>query len=173
MVIDLPPGTGDAQLTLCQKANLTGAVLVTTPQQVALLDVKKSLQAFKKLSVPIVGLIENMSYFICPECGHEEKIFGEGATEEGVFHESINFASIHDLPILFICENNFYSVYTALTDRQPDRPLSAYAEAHNMPSAVVDGNDVLAVRKVTREMVARARSGKGPGLIIATTYRWR
>tara|TARA_Y100000588_G_C14238716_1_gene918416 strand:+ start:1291 stop:2106 length:816 start_codon:yes stop_codon:yes gene_type:complete len=82
LIIDLPPGTGDAQLTLCQKANLTGAVLVSTPQQVALLDVKKSLEAFKKLSVPIVGLIENMSYFICPECGHEENIFGEGATDK-------------------------------------------------------------------------------------------
>ncbi len=82
LVIDLPPGTGDVQLTLCQKANLTGAILVTTPQQVALLDVKKALLAFNKLSVPIVGLIENMSYFICPECGHEENIFGEGATNE-------------------------------------------------------------------------------------------
>ena len=89
LVIDLPPGTGDAQLTLCQKANLTGAVLVTTPQQVALLDVKKSLQAFKKLSVPIIGLIENMSYFICPECGLEENIFGEGATDEFLKHNKI------------------------------------------------------------------------------------
>ena len=89
LIIDLPPGTGDAQLTLCQKANLTGAVLVTTPQQVALLDVKKSLQAFKKLSVPIIGLIENMSYFICPECGHEENIFGEGATNKFIEENKI------------------------------------------------------------------------------------
>ena len=89
LVIDFPPGTGDAQLTLCQKADLTGAVLVTTPQQVALLDVKKSLQAFKKLSVPIIGLIENMSYFICPECGHEENIFGEGATNKFIEENKI------------------------------------------------------------------------------------
>ena len=98
---------------------------------------------------------------------------GDAATEEGVFHESMNFASLRGLPVVFFVENNFYSVYTALADRQPDRPLSAYAESHNMPSVVVDGNDVLAVRQVTKEMVARARSGKGPSLIIATTYRWR
>ena len=98
---------------------------------------------------------------------------GDAATEEGVFHESMNFASLRGLPVVFFVENNFYSVYTALADRQPDRPLSAYAESHNMPSVAVDGNDVLAVRQVTKEMVARARSGKGPGLIIATTYRWR
>ena len=98
---------------------------------------------------------------------------GDAATEEGVFHESMNFASLRNLPVVFFVENNFYSVYTALQDRQPDRPLSAYAESHKMPSVVVDGNDVLAVRQVTKEMVARARSGNGPGLIIATTYRWR
>jgi len=97
LIIDLPPGTGDAQLTLCQKANLTGAVLVTTPQQVALLDVKKSLQAFKKLSVPIVGLIENMSYFICSECGKEEKIFGEGATDK--FLKDNNIPLLGKVPI--------------------------------------------------------------------------
>jgi len=98
---------------------------------------------------------------------------GDAATEEGVFHESMNFASLRRLPVVFFVENNFFSVYTALDERQPERPLTAYADAHDMPSARVDGNDVLAVRKVTREMVARARSGGGPGLIIAATYRWR
>ena len=68
LIIDLPPGTGDAQLTLSQKAGLTAAVLVSTPQQISLIDVKKSLEAFRKLSIPLIGLVENMSYFICDEC---------------------------------------------------------------------------------------------------------
>jgi len=98
---------------------------------------------------------------------------GDAATEEGVFHESMNFARVRKLPVVFFVENNFFSVYTALDDRQPSRPLTAYADSHDMPSIIVDGNDVLAVRDVTRQMVTRARSGGGPGLIIATTYRWR
>jgi len=78
LIIDFPPGTGDAQLTLSQKADLTGAILVTTPQDMALIDVKKSMEAFRKLKVPIIGLIENMSYFICNDCGSEHQIFGQG-----------------------------------------------------------------------------------------------
>jgi len=78
LVIDLPPGTGDVQLTLCQRTHLTGALVVSTPQDVALLDARKAIDMFLKLKTPILGLIENMSSYICPNCGHEAHIFGHG-----------------------------------------------------------------------------------------------
>ncbi|MGH8581759.1 MAG: iron-sulfur cluster carrier protein ApbC [Gammaproteobacteria bacterium] len=78
LVVDLPPGTGDIQLTLCQKVPVTGAVIVTTPQDIALLDARKALKMFEKVEVPVLGVIENMSTYVCSRCGHEEHIFGEG-----------------------------------------------------------------------------------------------
>ena len=82
LVIDLPPGTGDVQLTLAQKVPLTGAVIVTTPQDIALLDARKGLKMFEKVGVPILGIVENMSTHICSNCGHEEPIFGAGGGEK-------------------------------------------------------------------------------------------
>jgi ATP-binding protein involved in chromosome partitioning len=82
LVIDLPPGTGDIQLTLSQKVPVTGAVIVTTPQDIALLDARKGLKMFEKVGVPIVGIVENMSTHICSNCGHEEHIFGAGGGEQ-------------------------------------------------------------------------------------------
>lgn len=79
LIIDLPPGTGDIQLTLCQKMPVSGAVIVTTPQDLALIDVRRACEMFRKLNVPILGVIENMSAYHCRQCGHEEKIFGAGA----------------------------------------------------------------------------------------------
>ena len=77
----LPPGTGDVQLTLCQKTHVTGAIIVSTPQDVALLDARRAIDMFGKLKTPIIGLIENMSTYICPNCGHEAHIFGHGGVE--------------------------------------------------------------------------------------------
>lgn len=82
LIIDLPPGTGDIQLTLCQKIPVSGAVIVTTPQDIALLDARKALKMFEKVNVPVLGIIENMSTHICSECGHEEHIFGSGGGEQ-------------------------------------------------------------------------------------------
>jgi len=81
LIVDLPPGTGDIQLTLSQKVPLTGAVIVTTPQDIALIDARKGLKMFEKVGVPILGLVENMSTHICSNCGHEEHIFGKGGAE--------------------------------------------------------------------------------------------
>ena len=81
MVIDLPPGTGDAQLTLCQKVPLSGAVIVSTPQDVALIDARKGLAMFEKVNVPVLGVIENMSSFVCPHCGESTDIFKRGGAE--------------------------------------------------------------------------------------------
>ncbi len=78
LIVDLPPGTGDIQLTLCQRTHLTGAIVVSTPQDVALLDARKALDMFSKLKTPVLGLVENMSTYICPNCGHEAHIFGHG-----------------------------------------------------------------------------------------------
>jgi ATP-binding protein involved in chromosome partitioning len=81
LVVDMPPGTGDIQLTLAQKVPVTGAVIVTTPQDIALIDARKGLKMFEKVGVPIVGVVENMSIHICSQCGHAEHIFGEGGAE--------------------------------------------------------------------------------------------
>jgi ATP-binding protein involved in chromosome partitioning len=78
LVVDLPPGTGDAQLTMAQRVPLAGAVIVSTPQDIALLDARKAVNMFRKVDVPILGVIENMSYFICPHCGGRSEIFSHG-----------------------------------------------------------------------------------------------
>jgi ATP-binding protein involved in chromosome partitioning len=78
LIIDLPPGTGDIQLTLCQRTQLTGAIVVSTPQDVAMLDARRALDMFAKLKTPVLGLIENMSTYHCPQCGHEAHLFGHG-----------------------------------------------------------------------------------------------
>ena len=81
LVVDLPPGTGDIQLTLAQKVPVTGAVIVTTPQDIALIDAKKGLKMFEKVGIPILGIVENMSFHVCPKCGHQSHIFGAGGAE--------------------------------------------------------------------------------------------
>ena len=82
LIIDLPPGTGDMQLSLVQATEVTGAVIISTPQDLALLDAKKGLEMFRKVKVPILGMVENMSYFICDGCGKEHHPFGEGGVEK-------------------------------------------------------------------------------------------
>lgn len=82
LIIDMPPGTGDIQLTLSQTIPLSGAIIVTTPQDIALLDARKGLKMFEKVEVPVLGIVENMSLHICSECGHEEPIFGSGGGEQ-------------------------------------------------------------------------------------------
>jgi ATP-binding protein involved in chromosome partitioning len=81
LIVDMPPGTGDAQLTLSQKVKLSGAVVVTTPQDIALLDCRKGIEMFNKVHVPTLGVVENMSQFICPHCGESSAIFSEGGAE--------------------------------------------------------------------------------------------
>ena len=81
LIVDLPPGTGDVQLTLCTKTELTGAIVVSTPQDVALLDARKALDMFATLKTPVLGLIENMSMFVCPDCGAQHEIFGQGGVK--------------------------------------------------------------------------------------------
>ncbi len=91
LLIDLPPGTGDVQLTLCQKTQVTGAIIVSTPQDVALLDARKAIDMFGTLNTPILGLIENMSSYVCPKCGHEEHLFGHGGVRDEAERLSVPF----------------------------------------------------------------------------------
>ncbi|MEO3435298.1 iron-sulfur cluster carrier protein ApbC [Inquilinus sp. CAU 1745] len=81
LVVDMPPGTGDAQLTMAQQVPLAGAIIVSTPQDIALLDARKGLNMFRKVDVPVLGIIENMSYFVCPDCGSQHDIFGHGGAK--------------------------------------------------------------------------------------------
>lgn len=100
--------------------------------------------------------------------------FGEGATEEGVFQESLVFAALKNLPVVFVCENNLYSVYSSLTVRQsPDRDITAVATANGVAALYGDGNDVESVYELARRAVETARRGEGPTLLLLDTYRWR
>lgn len=97
LLIDLPPGTGDVQLSLCQKAPVTGAIIVSTPQDVALLDARRAIDMFGKLKTPVLGLIENMSTYICPKCGHEAHLFGHGGVAAEA--EALNLPFLGALPL--------------------------------------------------------------------------
>ena len=92
LVVDMPPGTGDIQLTLCQRVPVSGALIVTTPQDIALLDAKKALKMFEKVEVPVLGIVENMAIHICSKCGHAEHIFGEGGGQ--------SMADQYEVPLL-------------------------------------------------------------------------
>ena len=91
LVVDMPPGTGDAQLTMAQNVPLAGSVIVSTPQDIALIDARKGLNMFRKVDVPVLGIIENMSLFICPNCGHESHIFGHGGAREEADKLGVDF----------------------------------------------------------------------------------
>lgn len=97
LVVDMPPGTGDAQLTMAQKVPLSGAVIVSTPQDIALIDAKKGIEMFKKTNVPIFGLVENMSYYECENCGHHEHIFGDSGARN--LAEEIGIPFIGSVPL--------------------------------------------------------------------------
>lgn len=99
--------------------------------------------------------------------------FGDGATEEGAFHESMNLAAVMKVPILFVCENNFFSSHLHIALRQPDTSVCRYAEAHRIAWARADGNDLAAIRAATKEAVEAIRAGEGPRFLELVTYRWR
>lgn len=154
LVIDLPPGTGDTQLTLAQKIPVTGVVIITTPQDIALLDARKGLKMFQKVEVPVLGIIENMSTHICSKCGHEEHIFGEGGGQRMAQQYGVDL--LGQLPLeLSIRE---------LTDS-------------GRPSVVADPNGriALAYRDIARRvgakiaLLAKDYSGRFPNIVIQNT----
>ena len=98
--------------------------------------------------------------------------FGDGAAEEGVLHETLNLAAQMKLPVLFVCENNFYASHMDIDQRQPSDSISRFADAHGVSRVLVDGNDVIAVAESAKALIDNARSGGGPGFLEAVTYRW-
>ena len=123
LVIDMPPGTGDAQLTLSQRAALSGAVIVSTPQDLALIDARKGLNMFHKVNVPVLGIIENMSHFICPDCGGRHEIFGHGgaATEAA----RIRAPFLGEIPLEMAIRSTS-DAGTPVVASAPDGPHAAY-----------------------------------------------
>ncbi|MBK9112924.1 MAG: hypothetical protein IPM88_14960 [Nitrospira sp.] len=130
-------------------------------------------------TVPLVGATIPLAVGagLASKLPHEPHVavafFGDGATEEGHFHESLNLAALYRLPVLFVCENNFYSTHMPLSARRLKDNIVQAADAAGMPGIRLDGNDVLAVLDGTRQAVAQARAGAGPCLLECRTYRWR
>ena len=98
MIVDMPPGTGDAQLTMAQRVSLAGAVIVSTPQDIALIDARRGVRMFEKTNVPVLGLIENMSFFCCPACGHRAELFGHGGAKAEAARLGTEF--LGEIPLL-------------------------------------------------------------------------
>lgn len=132
-----------------------------------------------ELSVPIVGSSIPLAVGAALAFRQQGKdrvavaFIGDASVEEGVFHESMNFARLNRLPVIFVCENNLFSIYTRLDQRQPDRPIIDVAKAHDVHAVGADGNDAEAVSALTERAVSRARAGQGPSLLVFDTYRWR
>jgi ATP-binding protein involved in chromosome partitioning len=121
LIVDMPPGTGDIQLTLSQKVPVTGAVIVTTPQDIALLDARKGLKMFEKVGIPILGVIENMSTHVCSNCGHAEAIFGEGGGKKLCEQYGVDF--LGGLPLTMAIREQTDSG-TPTVAKDPDSPVA-------------------------------------------------
>ena len=136
LVVDLPPGTGDIQLTLAQKIPVAGAVIVTTPQDIATLDARKALKMFEKVNIPVLGLIENMAVHVCGNCGHAERIFGEGGGRK--MAEQYGVVQLGALPLeIGIREQG--DAGTPIVAAQPDSPAAqAYRAAARALLAELD-----------------------------------
>ena len=151
LIVDMPPGTGDIQLTLSQKVPVTGAVIVTTPQDIALLDARKGLKMFEKVGIPIIGVVENMSTHICSNCGHNEAIFGHGGGEKMCADFGVDFLGA--LPLtMSIREQTDSGRPTVVAD--PDGPVAkVYKEI---------------ARKVAVKVAERAKdmSSKFPSIVV-------
>jgi ATP-binding protein involved in chromosome partitioning len=124
MVVDMPPGTGDAQLTLAQRVALSGAVIVSTPQDIALVDARKGLNMFRKVAVPVLGIVENMSYFLCPKCGERSEIFGHGGAREEA--ERLGVPFLGEIPLHLDIRTTSDSGHPIVVAQ----PESAHAQAY-------------------------------------------
>ena len=154
LIVDMPPGTGDIQLTLSQKVPVTGSVIVTTPQDIALLDARKGLKMFEKVGVPIIGIIENMSTYVCTQCGHEEHVFGSGGGEKMCKEYEVDFLGA--LPLnLSIREQADAGRPTVVAD-----PESAISEIYKNIARQV------AIRVAT---LSKDMSSKFPSIVVQNT----
>ncbi len=154
LIIDLPPGTGDIQLTLAQQIPVSGAIIVTTPQDIALIDAQRGLGMFEKVNVPVLGIVENMSLHICSNCGHEEAIFGEGGGAAMAERNRVDF--LGSLP-LDITIRQFADCGRPTVAADPDgRPAQIYREI---------------ARKAAAKLALKAKdfSGKFPNIVVQNT----
>ncbi|MGA7761267.1 MAG: P-loop NTPase, partial [Candidatus Binataceae bacterium] len=134
LVLDLPPGTGDAQLTITQRVALAGGIVVTTPQEVALMDVRRGVTMFQEVNVPVLGVIENMSYHICRKCGERHEIFAHGGGERLAHDLGVPF--LGELPLVReLREGGDYA--RPLVAVRPDHPIAA--EFRSIADRVIDG----------------------------------
>lgn len=138
LIMDLPPGTGDVQLTLVQKLALTGAVIVTTPQDLALLDVQRGANMFHKVNTPVLGIVENMSYYVCPSCGHRSEIFSHGGGERE--SKRLNVALLGRIPL-----NE-----EVMTASDKGQPMTIYNESSEISREFMNIADQL-IAKATQE----------------------
>ena len=122
LVVDMPPGTGDAQLTMAQRVSLSGAVIVSTPQDIALIDARRGVRMFEKTLVPVLGLVENMSTFCCPNCGHETALFGHGGARREA--EALGVPFLGEIPLLLDIRTTA-DAGTPITASDPDSPAAA------------------------------------------------
>ncbi len=124
MIVDMPPGTGDAQLTMAQQVPLSGAVIVSTPQDLALIDARKGLNMFKRVNVPLLGIVENMSYFLCPKCGERSEIFSHGGGREEATRMGVPF--LGEVPLDMLIRETSDSGHPVVVSN----PESAHAEVY-------------------------------------------
>jgi len=150
LVVDMPPGTGDAQLTMAQRVALTGAVIVSTPQDIALIDARRGVRMFEKTKVPVLGLVENMSFYCCPNCGHRADIFGHGGAKAEAARLGTEF--LGEIPLLL----DIRMASDAGT------PISALAPESDAAKAY----GVLAARVWEKVSGAAATRGAGPRIVI-------
>lgn len=151
LVIDLPPGTGDTQLTLAQKVPVSGAIIVTTPQDIALLDARKGFKMFEKVEVPVLGIVENMSIHICSNCGHEEHIFGEGGGKRMAEQYGVQFLGA--LPL-----------ETRIREETDAGKPTVVAEPESRPSMIYREIARKAAAKLSRQ--AKSYASKFPNIVI-------
>jgi ATP-binding protein involved in chromosome partitioning len=154
LIVDMPPGTGDIQLTLSQKVPVTGAVIVTTPQDIALLDARKGLKMFEKVGIPIIGIVENMSIYVCPNCDHQEHIFGQGGGQKMCADYGVDF--LGSLPLnLSIREQADSGRPTVVAD--PDGAISSIYKGIARKIAIQ-------VAEMSKDM-----SSKFPSIVVQNT----
>ena len=150
LIVDMPPGTGDAQLTMAQRVALTGAVIVSTPQDIALIDARRGVAMFEKTKVPVLGLVENMSFFCCPNCGHRSDIFGHGGARAEAKRMGADF--LGEVPLLL-------DIRTASDAGQPIAATSPDSDAAKAYDAIAQQ----VWKKISAKDGAR---GAGPRIVI-------
>lgn len=152
LVIDMPPGTGDVQLSLSQMVPVTGAVIVTTPQNVALQDVRKGIAMFRQVQIPILGVVENMAYYVCPQCGHRDEVFSHGGGHDTArefdapflgeipLNSSIRLASDAGQPLAALPDSRFHSIYRGIAQKVAQQIAIQNAKSGPKPFAIISAN---------------------------------